>query len=93
MRVTLVALLHPHINYFFINVIQKLKKRSSLENLAYRSAVHFGQGAAAGQCSVLSGCRFPSVPMGAHCTERGLEPELWPFYEAKFLCFTGEVSV
>lgn len=84
MCVTLVALFHSHIKYCFINVVQKLKKSSSLESLPYGSAVQFEQGAAGVQCNVLSGCRFSSMPMGTHSTERALEPELWPFTRHNF---------
>lgn len=84
MRVTLVALFHPRIKYCFINVVQKLKKRSSLESLPCRSAVQFDQGAAVVQCNVLSGCRFPSMALGLHSTGTGLEPEPWPFARQNF---------
>lgn len=84
MHVALVALFHPHVKYCFINVVQKLNQRSSLESLPCRSAVQFGQEAAGVQRSVLSGCRFPSMPMGTHSTERVLEPELWPFTRQNF---------
>ena len=84
MCVTLVALFHSFTKYCFINVVQKLKKRSSLESLPYRSAAWFGKGSAGARCNTLSGCRFPSVPMGTRSTEGGLGPGLWPSTRQNF---------
>lgn len=82
MRAASVAVFHPHMKCCFINVVQKLKKKQSgKRSLQCRSA---GQGAAALQCNVLSGCRFPSMPIGTFSTERGLEPELCLFTRQNF---------
>lgn len=50
----------------------------------------FGQGSAGAQCNALSGCRFPSVPVGTHSTEGDLSSGLWPFPRQNFSAVQAE---
>lgn len=75
--VTLVILFHSHIKYCFINVVQKLKKRSSLEGL---TDLHHSLGRGLLERSVMPSLvvGFPLCPWVPTPLWRGLGPGLWP---------------